>query len=104
MPGGRGRGRDGGRPRPRARGARSPLRARLPVASPNRAGHPRLRPMTRVCVVGAGTMGRGIAAAIVADELHTTLADVDEGDLERMRAEISFGTNDLECAVGDADA
>jgi 3-hydroxybutyryl-CoA dehydrogenase len=59
--------------------------------------------MTRVCVVGAGTMGRGIAAAMLAAGLETTLVDVDPEALERAREVVPNVTSELEAAVADVD-
>lgn len=44
--------------------------------------------MSGLVVLGAGTMGRGIAAAALGAGYATTLVDVDEGALERARAQI----------------
>jgi 3-hydroxybutyryl-CoA dehydrogenase len=41
--------------------------------------------MTSLCVIGGGTMGRGIAGVALAAGMATTLVDVDDAALERAR-------------------
>jgi 3-hydroxybutyryl-CoA dehydrogenase len=45
--------------------------------------------MTRVCVIGGGTMGRGIAGVALAQGFDVMLVDVDEAALERAREGIA---------------
>jgi 3-hydroxybutyryl-CoA dehydrogenase len=70
--------------------------------------------MRSVCVLGAGTMGRGIAGAALAAGFETMLVDVDAAALERAREAIARHAGDrigalglateLELAVAGADA
>lgn len=69
--------------------------------------------MSRVCVLGAGTMGRGIAGAALQAGRATTLVDVDAAALARagdaIRAHAPAGADlelsgDLEAAVAGASA
>jgi len=69
----------------------------------------------RVAVLGAGTMGGGIATLLLAHGLQVSLYDVVDEARERARARIAKGneaeamqtrlrlTGDLQAAVGDAD-
>jgi 3-hydroxybutyryl-CoA dehydrogenase len=65
----------------------------------------------RLAVIGAGTMGRGIAGVALASGLETTLVDVEEGALAAAREAIERRhrvaprlTTDLEAAAAEADA
>src|SRR4051812_50161019 len=61
----------------------------------------------RLVVIGAGTMGRGIARVALASGLETTLVDVDAAALERARERLGAApvlTTDLEAAVAGAEA
>jgi 3-hydroxybutyryl-CoA dehydrogenase len=57
----------------------------------------------RLVVIGAGTMGRGIARVAVENGLATTVVDVDEAALARLPERVERAT-DLEAAVAGADA
>ena len=46
--------------------------------------------ITRVVIVGAGTMGPGIAATFARHGYHTTLSDIDAAQLEKAGAGIDF--------------
>ena len=74
-----------------------------------------MNPVERVAVLGAGTMGGGIATLLLANGLHVAVYDVVEAARERAAARIAKRcepeaverrlrlTDDLETAVNDAD-
>lgn len=45
-------------------------------------------PLGKVCVVGAGVMGRGVSLAFIADGVQIRLVDVDDAILEAAKADI----------------
>lgn len=69
-----------------------------------RAGKPEVeRTLRRVGVIGAGTMGAGIARAFAAAGAEVVLVDVDAGMLERARAAVEGAGNDVRTSTRMAD-
>ena len=56
----------------------------------------------KVAVVGAGTMGPGMAATFARNGFHTTLFDVKPEQLDKAKGAVRSGVGDVKDAVKDA--